>query len=49
MSSMIQGDVLIKGGLLVNGEGITRSDILISDGKVLELGPDLGRERAIEL
>ena len=46
MSSMIQGDVLIKGGLLVNGEGITRSDVLISDGKVLELGPNLSSERA---
>ncbi len=40
-----RADVLITGGLLVSGDGITRSDLLINDGKVTELGPDLsGRE-----
>lgn len=34
-------DILIKGGLLVSGEGISRTDILISNGKVAELGQDL--------
>lgn len=39
-------DVLIKGGLLVSGENITRSDVLISGGLVQELGPDLATQRA---
>ncbi|MQF69776.1 amidohydrolase family protein [SAR202 cluster bacterium AD-804-J14_MRT_500m] len=34
-------DVLIKGGLLVSGDGITRSDILVKDGRVNEVGLDL--------
>ena len=34
-------DILIKGGLLVSGEGNSRTDILISNGKVAELGQDL--------
>ena len=39
-------DVLISGGLLVTGVGITRSDILVSDGKVAEVGPDLSDRAA---
>ena len=40
-----RADVLIRGGLLVSGEGISRSDILVQEGKVTELGSDLsGRE-----
>ena len=39
-------DLLIKGGLLVSGEGITRSDVLISDGKVEELGTDIPDSKA---
>ena len=38
-----RADVLIRGGLLVSGEGISRSDILVQDGKVTELGSDLSR------
>lgn len=36
-----RADVLIKGGLMVSGDGITRNDMLIRDGKVAELAPDL--------
>ena len=41
-----RADVLVKGGLLVSGEKITRSDVLISDGKVKEVGPDLSGRQA---
>ena len=41
-----QNDVLIKGGMLVSGQGITRSDILIAEGKVKETGPDLSSRSA---
>ena len=40
-----RADVLIKGGLLVSGDNITRSDLLITDGKVTELGSDLSGTR----
>ena len=36
-----RSDVLVKGGILVSGSGMTRSDILISGGTVEEIGPDL--------
>ena len=36
-----RSDLLIRGGLLVSGDGITRSDLLVQDDKVSELGPDL--------
>ena len=41
-----RADVLIKGGLLVSGENINRSDLLITDGKVTELGSDLSGKEA---
>ena len=41
-----QSDVLIKGGILVSGEGMTRSDVLIADGVVQETGPDLSARSA---
>ena len=38
-------DVLVMGGLLVSGDNVTRADVLISDGGVREVGPDLsGRD-----
>ncbi len=36
-----RADVLVTGGLLVSGRGISRSDVLISDGKVREIANDL--------
>ena len=39
-------DLLIKGGLLVSREGITRSEVLISDGKVEALGTDIPDSKA---
>ena len=41
-----RADVLVKGGLLVSGEGITRSDVLVSQGKVSETGSDLSSRAA---
>lgn len=37
-------DTLVRGGLLASGRGITRADVLIIDGKVREVGPDLPSE-----
>ena len=34
-------DVLVKGGLVVSGDGISRADIRVKDGRVSEVGPDL--------
>ncbi|MDE0235002.1 MAG: amidohydrolase family protein [bacterium] len=39
-------DVLVRGGLLVSGQGITRSDVLVGGGKVLEVGDDLSARSA---
>ena len=41
-----RADVLITGGLLVTGQGITRSDILISEGVIREVGPELSGRQA---
>ena len=41
-----RGDVLVKGGLLVSGRGITRQDVLIKDGRVQEMGDDLSQREA---
>ena len=41
-----RADVLIQGGLLVSGQGITRSDILISEGVIKEVGPKLSDRQA---
>ena len=41
-----QSDLLIRGGLLVSGDGMTRSDVLISQGVVREVGPDLSARNA---
>ena len=41
-----RADVLVKGGLMVSGLGITRSDVLISDGVIGEVGPQLSDRQA---
>ena len=41
-----KADVLVKGGLLATGEGISRQDVLIVDGAVRELGGDLSHREA---
>ena len=41
-----QYDVLVKGGVVVSGSGISRLDILISEGTVKEVGPDLSDRQA---
>ncbi len=38
---MAKADCVIRGGLLVNGQGITRNDILIGNGIVQQIGEDL--------
>ena len=39
-------DVLIQGGLSASGQGITRADILVCDGKVSEIGDNLSNRSA---
>ena len=34
-------DYLIDGGLVVSGAGVTRRDVLVRNGLILEVGPDL--------
>ena len=41
-----KADVLVKGGLMVTGQGITRSDLLVQEGKVAEVGADLSARPA---
>ena len=41
-----RSDVLITGGLLVSGQGITRSDILISEGVIGEVGSQYSGSQA---
>ena len=41
-----RADVLVKGGLLVTGQDITRRDVLIKGGRVQELGEDLSQREA---
>ena len=36
-----RGDVLIKGGLLVSGQGISRADVLVAGEQIAQVGPDL--------
>ena len=46
MATGEKADVLVKGGLLVTGQAISRRDVLIKDGRVQELGEDLSRREA---
>ena len=41
-----RADVVVKGGLMVTGEAISRRDVLIAGGTVLETGADLSRREA---
>ena len=41
-----QADYLIAGGLVVSGSRIAREDILVKDGTITQVGPDLADERA---
>ena len=41
-----EADVLVKGGLLVNGHAMQRADVLVHDGRVIETGADLGERAA---
>lgn len=36
-----EDDVLVQGGMAVSGQGVVRKDILISDGRILEMAADL--------
>jgi dihydroorotase-like cyclic amidohydrolase len=36
-----KADVLVRGGLIVTGQGISRRDLSISDGRIQELSEDL--------
>lgn len=42
-------DLLLKGGLLINGNGIFRFDVAIRDGKIASLDPDLPPKCASEV
>lgn len=44
-----RADLLVKGGLVVTGKGISRSDVLVKDGRVAELGTDLSAREAPRL
>ena len=46
MTTSERADVLVKGGLLVTGQDISRRDVLIVDGRVQELGDDLSQREA---
>ena len=46
MATVQRAEVLVTGGLLVTGRDISRKDVLISDGRVLELGEDLSDRQA---
>ena len=41
-----RADVLVKGGLLVSGERVSRGDVLVSEGKIKEVSPDLSQRQA---
>ena len=41
-----QAQVIVKGGLVVSGQGISRQDVLIRDGRVQELGADLSNRES---
>ncbi len=46
MATSGKADVLVKGGLLVTGQDISRRDVLIKDGRIQELGEDLSQREA---
>jgi N-acetylglucosamine-6-phosphate deacetylase len=49
MMQMAKGDVLLKNGAVVLADTVLfKSDVLVKDGKVAEVGPDLRRPRGAE-
>ena len=46
MTTSEKADVLVRGGLLVTGQGISLRDVLVKDGRVQELGDDLSQREA---
>ena len=46
MTTAERADVLVRQGLLVTGRDISRSDVLVKDGKVKEIGADLSDRQA---
>jgi len=45
---MSKADCVIKGGLTVNGKGVTKGDILVGDGVVQQIGEDLQAPKVID-
>ena len=45
---MANGACVIKGGLLVSGQGITKGDILVGDGVVQQIGEDITAPEVID-
>ena len=46
---MAKADCVIKGGLVVSGEGIARADVLVGDGKIQQVGSSLKAPKAIDV
>ncbi len=42
-------DILLKGGIVVTGAGISKADVGIKNGSIVALGPDLSAEHAREV
>ena len=45
---MAKADCVIRGGLVVSGDGITRADVLVGDGKIQQVGENLKAAREID-
>ena len=46
MTTVERADLIVRGGLVVSGQEISRRDILVRDGLVQELGDDFSRREA---
>jgi len=42
-------DILLKGGIVVTGTGISKADVGVKNGSIIALGPDLSAEHAREV
>ncbi|MHB0966289.1 MAG: amidohydrolase family protein [Bellilinea sp.] len=42
-------DILLKGGIVVTGTGISKTDVGVKNGSIIALGPDLSAEHAREV
>jgi dihydropyrimidinase len=45
---MAKADCVISGGLVVSGQGITRADVLVGDGKIQQVGENLRAAKEID-